>query len=59
MIHQRLEVALGNNAYIINAGVYHVGERKVNQTVSTAERNGGHGTISGQLGKFFIVNIGK
>ena len=59
MIEQGLIIVLCDNAHRCDPCIHHVGEREVDETISSAERNGRHRPVTGELRDIFIMNIGK
>ena len=59
MVHQRLEIALGNDTNILDARVNQVGKHEINQTISAAKRDRRHGAVFCQLSQCRIVHIRK
>jgi hypothetical protein len=47
MIHQGLIIVFGNHAYILNPGVGHAGEGKVDKAIATAYGDRAHAAMGG------------
>ena len=58
VIHERAVVALGYNADLGDAGVHHIGKREIYEPVSSAERDGAHGSHICKLGKRLVIGAG-
>ena len=59
MVHQGLEVALGDNSDILYAGIDHIGKHKIDQTISSAKRHRCHRAVLCDFAHHRIVHIGK
>ena len=53
VVGQRQEIALGNNAHVVDARVGHVGEHKVDDAIFAADGNARCCTGGGKLGNLF------
>ena len=59
VVHQGLIVVLGDNADLVDAGVDHIGKRKIDQAVAAAEGHRAHGALFRQLADFLVVLVGE
>ena len=59
VVHQGLVVIFCDNADVADLGVCHVGQGKVDLAVAAAERDGGRGSLTGQLTHVVVVDIGE
>ena len=59
MIHEGLIVVFGYDAYIGDTAVDHAGKHEIDQTISSAERNGRERAYLGQFGNVSFMNIGE
>ena len=59
MVHQGLIIAFCDDANILNIGIDHCGEHKIDQTVAAAERHGTGGAAFRQLSEHTVVHVGE
>ena len=59
MIHKGMVIVIGDNVDVADIGVYHVGEREVDQTVAASERDGCERAYSCKLRDGMVMNIAK
>ena len=59
MVHQGVVVLAHNDRNVVDTGVCHAGQRKVNQAVTSAERDGAHRALRHQFGNEVIIGVGE
>ena len=55
MLEERTVLVVRYNVNVGNISVYHIGKRKVNQSVTACERNSRNRSVTGQSGKCIII----
>ena len=59
VVHQGLVVVMCDDVDVVDVGVDHIRQRKVDEAVPTTEGNGRDGPVPGQLRDIMVVNVGK
>ena len=57
VIQQRAVVGLGDDADLRDAGVYHIGKRKVDKAVSACKRHAAHGAKPRHLAETLVIYV--
>ena len=59
MIEKGLIVVLRDDADRRNSRIHHIGKREIDQTITSAVRDGRHRSVTGELRNVFIMYVGK
>ena len=59
MVHKRMVILADNHGNVVNSGIDHAGQHKINHPVTPCKGNGGHQTLRNQFRYQGIIAVGK